>query len=460
LEAASQAEERALRTRLSEAEGKLDELVRELHGVDRELEALAPERRQHTLLRTACDALDQLHAEGAGRLFWGARSSHEEREQQLEHAHAHVAGFEKQLFEIEERREALVESVEHQHEHVELVSYQLDDAERREEERKFEWVVEREVATFPIRESIMPWARGGEEDQRFRQLLSVTVLYSLLLALLVPLVQLPLPEAFEPSEIPDRLTRLIREARPLAARPLVQPESVPQPLEPKPQEEPTELAENTAQVPHATAEESTTAKGILAFRETFSGLATNRPTERLGARARIRGTGDTASGQPKRSLVASQAPGGSGGVQLAELSRGLGGGGGSLEGVAVGRVASSIGGTGGTPGAQGSDASGRGGAVLGRTDEEIQIVFDRHKAALYRLYNRELRSDPTLRGQMVLRLTIEPDGSVSLCELHGSSMQAPELANQVVSRVRGFDFGAKAVPALTILYPIDFLPAT
>jgi hypothetical protein len=61
---------------------------------------------------------------------------------------------------------------------------------------------------------------------------------------------------------------------------------------------------------------------------------------------------------------------------------------------------------------------------------------------------------------MVLRIRIEPDGSVSLCELKASDMRAPQLAAQVVERVRGFDFGAKAVPAITILYPIDFLPAT
>ena len=97
----------------------------------------------------------------------------------------------------------------------------------------------------------------------------------------------------------------------------------------------------------------------------------------------------------------------------------------------------------------------------GRTDEEIQIVFDRHKSALYRLYNRELRKNPTLQGQMVLRLRIEPDGSVSLCELRASDMNAPRLSAQVVARVGGFDFGAKdGVRAITILYPIDFLPAT
>ena len=73
---------------------------------------------------------------------------------------------------------------------------------------------------------------------------------------------------------------------------------------------------------------------------------------------------------------------------------------------------------------------------------------------------RELRKDPTLRGQLVLRLTIEPDGSVSMCELHSASMDAPDLAAQVVNRVKTFDFGAKEdIVAITIIYPIDFLPA-
>jgi hypothetical protein len=46
-----------------------------------------------------------------------------------------------------------------------------------------------------------------------------------------------------------------------------------------------------------------------------------------------------------------------------------------------------------------------------------------------------------------------------MCELQSSDMDAPSLANQVVERVRSFDFGAKDVGAMTIIYPIDFLPA-
>jgi hypothetical protein len=152
--------------------------------------------------------------------------------------------------------------------------------------------------------------------------------------------------------------------------------------------------------------------------------------------------------------VATSGPGSSGGINLASLSRDVGGDGtgDQIEGVALSRVASSIGAGGG------SDRPLSSGASAGRTDEEIQIVFDRYKAALYRLYNRELRNDPTLKGQMVLKLTIEPDGSVSICNLQSSDMNAPLLADQVVARVLGFDFGAKDVPPITILYPIDFLP--
>jgi hypothetical protein len=161
-------------------------------------------------------------------------------------------------------------------------------------------------------------------------------------------------------------------------------------------------------------------------------------------------------------MVTTQAPGSSGGINLGSFSRdvtaGGDGGGGGMAGVATTRVESSIG-PGGGGGRLAGGGGGGGGAQAGRTDEEIQIVFDRYKASLYRLYNRELRNDPTLRGQMVLHLTIEPDGTVSMCELRSTDMNAPVLVEQVLARVRTFDFGAKDVAAITIIYPIDFLPA-
>ena len=84
-------------------------------------------------------------------------------------------------------------------------------------------------------------------------------------------------------------------------------------------------------------------------------------------------------------MLTSNAPGNSGGINLASLSRnvggggsgGAGGGGGGMHGVAIGRATSAIGSIGGGGGAGGDRPRAGGGASLSRTDEEIQIVFDR-----------------------------------------------------------------------------------
>jgi len=205
--------------------------------------------------------------------------------------------------------------------------------------------------------------------------------------------------------------------------------------------------------------------GILAFKEQFASLATDQVAPRLGADARY-GAADDVGRSSSRSVLTTNTPGSSGGINVASLNHSVGGGGGGgggggigrggAGGVSIGRATSPIAAIGG-----GADRpKARSGPGAARTDEEIQIVFDRYKASFYRLYNRELRNNPTLKGQMVLRLTIEPDGSVSMCVLHSSDMNAPDLAAQVVDRVKTINFGAKeGVQAVTIVYPIDFLPA-
>jgi uncharacterized membrane protein YgcG len=214
--------------------------------------------------------------------------------------------------------------------------------------------------------------------------------------------------------------------------------------------------------------------GILAFRDKIASLSRDKVVPRLGADARYSAADDVGA-VSSRSALTTSAAGSSGGINGTSLSRTVGGGGtgsgrgggrggggdgaggsgGGLQGVQVGRATSSIAGIGGD-----DRPKARAGAGAARTDEEIQIVFDRHKSSFYRLYNRELRNDPTLKGQIIVRLTIEPDGSVSMCELQSSDMNAPDLIAQVISRVKTMNFGPKeGVPAVTIVYPIDFLPA-
>ena len=448
--------EQALHAQLAQAREKLDSLVRDLRAVDRELEDLAPERHQYRLLDRVCGSLEELDEIGAAELFWEGRASNGVAGEHVRLVRGRIDTFQKRLDEIEDRRQAVVEGIERAEESADYLADDVFEAERQAELRRQEWVIERDLDTLPMRASSMPWTRGGEDDERFRKALAAALLIGLLLGVIFPMIDLPIPEHWEVLEVPERFTSLIKEERPLPPAPPpvleeTKPEEKPEPVEELIAEEPAPKA-----APQPEPKESAASKGILAFREKFSNLADDTPAARLGAQARIDNAGVAAVGRPERSMVTTQAPGSSGGINLARLSRDTGGGGGEIAGVEVARATSSIG-----DGGTGTERPTSGGPGLGRSDEEIQIVFDRHKAALYRLYNRELRNDPTLQGQMVLRMTIEPDGSVSLCQLQSSDMKAPELASQVVARVKTFDFGAKdGIPAITILYPIDFLPAT
>jgi outer membrane biosynthesis protein TonB len=370
-----------------------------------------------------------------------------------------VIAFEVRVGEIEARRHSTREQIDKQQYHVGLIEDELFEAQEEEERRQQEWIVEREISELHSRPLTMPWTWGGEDDRRFSKSLLGVLAVCLLLALILPLIPLPLtqaPEATPPEQVLHITMALPRPPPPPRVLPPPPKLAVQKPIEkPTPQqarkaptEEPVKPAVETPVEPKPA--------GLMVFKERLAALADTKIDPALGAQARINNA-ESSVGTPERAMLTSSAPGSSGGINLAAVSRGLGPGGGTernaIHGGALTQASSGI----GSAAAQSRPVSG--GPGPGRTDEEIQIVFDRHKAQLYRLYNLELRRDPTLQGKMILRLTIEPDGSVSLCQLHASNMNAPDLAAQVVDRVKTFNFGAKVVPPVTIIYPIDFLPA-
>jgi hypothetical protein len=469
-----------LQARIDEAQEKLGGLERNLQAIKSELDELAVQREQHALLEQACGSLEKLRELGAEKLFWGDDADAARVAAHLDRARRHSATFHERISEIEGRRQAVAEEIMAGQEVLAILEDDLDEKRQEEEEFRNEWVVERELGPEHARVVPMPWVGGADDDRRLRKAMLSALAAALLFGAILPLINIPLPEVEEVVEVPERLVELIRERRPVPPpQPVAEqrPEQPPpeeQPQTPPPEQEPQQVAaEQRVQeptptepagdgIPNEPPGQRARQSGILAFRETFASAA-NRPATRLSD-ARISSGGDSATGRPERAMVTSLAPGSSGGINIGSISRGLGGpagdgsGGGSMAaGVTATREGGAIGGGGGGGGSGRPLAGGTG--VAGRTDEEIQIVFDRYKAALYRLYNRELRANPALRGQMVLKLTIEPNGSVSMCVLQSSDMNAPDLASQVVDRVRTIDFGAKDVDAITIVYPIDFLPA-
>ncbi len=457
--------EQSLREQLRLSEGALADRLADLHAVDDELVTLRKQQDKYDKVESICAALEELDDIGAGDLFWD--DAGDNKDVRLDYARQQIGNYHEAIVEVETRREKICEEIKQQDVQLDYLHYDLQDIIEQEEAANGEWVLEREEPELPKRALVMPWARGTEEDRRFRLSLGSSVAAALLFILLIGMIVIPLKFAEEEIVLDERIARLVLEKRALPPPPPAPepepvaeeeiPEAVPELVEEIP-DAPVPAANEKPQVVQEVPDtrEKVKTAGILAFRDSFASRSQLQASAKLGSDARVNDSGVEETGRPERKMVTSSAPGTSGGINLAEISRDFGGGGGQIDGVAVSRVASTI----GSGEDIGSDRPLAAGAVAGRTDEEIQIVFDRYKAALYRLYNRELRRDPTLRGQLVLRLTIEPDGSVSFCEVHSSSMDAPALGDQVIERVKTFDFGAKEdIVAVTIIYPIDFLPA-
>lgn len=461
--------QQVLREKIARASTAVEALEARLREVDARLGEITAERRKFELLQSVCTSLEQLRVAGGSALLWGEDAGRVDEEALLRRGHEAFAGFSARLLQAEQARAEADADLEQGRLQLDDLEYELEQVREAEEDAKFEFVIEREQVRHAFRPAVMPWAARDEDRRRQRKILLVAFLVMIVVGGVPQLWKLPPTDRSKPVPVPERLVQMVKKKEP--PKPVEKPRITPQD---KPdekvarKEEPKPLPRDQATpVEKQQARARAETKGVLAFKESFSDLIDDAMPSSLGADARINNAGrQSLGGAPgngaagSRSLIVSQAGGGSGGIANAGISRGgVGSGSGSAiagSGLATGRATSSI----GTDMKEAARPLSKG-AGPARTDEEIQIVFDRYKSALYRLYNRELRNDPTLRGKMVLALTIEPDGRVSSCRVQSTDLDSPALSADVVARVLKFNFGAKeGVPTTKILYPIDFLPAS
>lgn len=94
-----------------------------------------------------------------------------------------------------------------------------------------------------------------------------------------------------------------------------------------------------------------------------------------------------------------------------------------------------------------------------RSREDLRRTMDANKAAVFSIYNRELRRNPSLRGTVTPELVIEENGSVSSCSVVESTLNEPSLEERICARLRLVNFGEKdGADRTTIRYPIELLP--
>ena len=289
----------------------------------------------------------------------------------------------------------------------------------------------------------LAWEPNPEEQARLRKLITGGLLLLLLLGLILPFIHLPKPtEAPEP--VPERLARLMVQEKP-------KPPPPPELPKPKPEVKPVEQPKPVDKVAEARKKAE---KSISHLKDELADLRQNIDLTPLGQTKNLQGAVGQDS-HAERSLIASKAGVGSAGITTANASRGFGTGAGSLTGhdttVVNSRIASA--------GSQGNLSRG-GSGKPSRTEEEIALVFDRNKGAIYALYGRALRDEPDLQGKLVLEFTIAPSGDVTECHVVSSELKDPDLERKIVARVKLFHFEAKDVAAITTTKPIEFVPTT
>jgi TonB family protein len=436
--------------KIDDAYDRLENLKNDDGSVSEELKQLNDLRQRYHVLSEISDQLEKLDKLGGGDLFWGEGIENGTAQQEQKRIRELVVNYDSRVTELQNKQIERDESVESLTAKINILNEESLNLQEREEALAEEFVIEREMVELPYRPMRMPWNSDDEDQRQFRKILLIVLLFSMLLGILIPMWDIPIPDRVEVVEVPERLAQLMvpKKEPPPPPKPKKQEEKKPDKEKPKKKDD--KPVPEKAKKSRKKAERA----GLMAFKDDFADLIDDTPVA-LGSKAKVSGKGSKAK-KTTRSLVTSNVGTSSSGINTAALSRNTGGTGDGIGGVEFSRVESSIGSD-----FYGEEAPLSSGPGPSRTDEEIQIVFDRYKSALYRIYNRELRKNPTLQGKMVLRLTIEPDGTVSASSVDSSDMDSPDLDKKIAARVKKFNFGAKeGVPAITILYPIDFLPAT
>lgn len=308
----------------------------------------------------------------------------------------------------------------------------------------------------------LPWSREPGERLRFGLCLTFFLLVVFLpLALIIPGIDLPELERETQERVPPQLAKLI-QAQP-EPEPVQKPEPQPEPVpeeEPEPEPEPTPepVTEQptpepeTAPQPEQTVQEArdvASRSGLMALQNELSSmqsLADSQPASKMTANVEDADAESTARPEDEERdvLAGSEGVGDVAGpqeeVQLAKHN--------------VKEVAEPEPEPVSEP-QQPAKPTGPG----ERSMANIRRVFDQQKSVLFSMYNRELRRNPALEGEVLLELTIEPDGRVSDCRVVSSELEAPALEQKIVDRVRLFNFGAANVKQRQVRFPIDFLPS-
>ena len=320
----------------------------------------------------------------------------------------------------------------------------------------------------------LPWSVGEKENRLFRRFTYGALGLTLSAALVISWQDLPEPTREEKTRLPPQLARIIKAKTP-PPPPIVEPVKQPEPKKQvvKKPEVKKEVVQPPKPIPVKTvkpppeikaepqidkqeqvkkARETASKTGVLAFSDQLMAMRQSVSVDNLANTEQIKGAGKQQKTQ--RKTIGKKVTSTSQGVNSASLSTNVGAKG-SLEGRKTTEFVAPEEGT----AALATKRIEQETQVIGDRDvESIRKTLDANKGAIYSLYRRALRKDPSLQGKMAVKLVIEADGSVSDVSLVHSELQAPELERKLLARIGLIQFGAENVTQTKLEYAFNFLP--
>jgi len=255
------------------AERRRENLIQELTLVEADLENSSSQIAIYSHLAEVSEKLEQLHELGAGELFWEDKYTNES--DLIEHLHGlrdKAKKFNGKTDGISERKAALEKKIENSSYEIGYLKQDLEIVKQIEADSKNDFVIEREYEPRPFHAVVMPWSNKGEDEKRFRKYLFLAFLYSILFILIIPYIELPVPDKDEVVEVPERIAKFIKKKQP------------------KPKEKKqTQLTEKKkpSEEEKVKARKKAAKTGLLAFKNNFADLMDDVSEAKLGANAKL-----------------------------------------------------------------------------------------------------------------------------------------------------------------------------
>jgi len=301
----------------------------------------------------------------------------------------------------------------------------------------------------------LPWSSSVRDDKKFFQILIAALAIMTLFGVIIPNIQLPEITREEKAELPPQLAKIILEEKKVD-----KPKPKPKPIEVKEEkkleqepEKPKIEEKKTEQKVVQAAIDKAKTSGLLALQDDLADLRETFDVETISSADLNKG--QQKSEIKKSQVIAKTASSKSGGVSSSNYTTNLAAT--DLDNKRTARVQLPTALEASSPevsGIRGQEAS-----LAGRSDENIRSILERHKGALYAIYNRALRKNPTLQGRIEFEIEIDASGSVTNVKIITSSINDLGLERKLSSRIKLINFGKKSVATTTTNWRIDFVPS-